>query len=459
MVVRRDRTRGRRWPYAVAAAVAIFAVWLLLPGRDGKRRGSSAPAEPSAGEWQSAPPQAPAPGPGTHPPSSLPARPPGMPDPGGLAKRDVVSDTVWATRFPPNSQPLRPEMTDIIRPNHRYESAMPVSAKGSGPNGIVDPNSDLYYLLTADVLSIPSGSPAVATLKVFRGSGGDASPLQVDITGVRLMQFAQPSFVPVQGAQLSMVDDGTGGDALAGDHVYTLSFIPSSIPALATYDGQIRLEVDFVADSASPPKTGALVFMTTGQAPAVFTGNVSEQLTPQGLTITAEIQVSQPGDFVLQGLLFDASGKPIGFAAEHPTFAAQGTQTVSFLFFGLLFYEAQAVSPYHFRTMTGYRLPDPGQPHKTDMPVWNGDYTTQAYKLSDFSPAEWDSQQRQQAIANAQTFAAARPQGDPLPPPPPELVGKILPGGPQPGSGGGTTSAGAAGAPGAGGGAAGAAPH
>ncbi len=435
-MARSRRELAKRWPYALIVALVGLAVWMMLPSRERPRRMAPASPESEPTATAEAPRSLPP------PPAARPGavRPPGMPDPGGLAKRDVVSDTVWSTRYPPRSQPLTAEMTDVIHPNRRFESPMPVNPKGSGPNGAPDPDKDLYYLLTATSFSIPSGSPAVATLQVFRGASGGGNPVSVEVTALRLFQFGQPSFTPVDASTLAMVDDGTNGDAQAGDHVYTLSFVPSSIPALANHSGQIRLEVDFVAQGGAPPKTGALVFLTSGQAPAIYTGTIHEQLQAQGLVLTAQVEVSQAGDYVLQGLLFDADDKPVGFAIEHPTFAV-GTQSVDFLFFGLLFYEAQAVAPYHFRTLTGYRLPTPGDPHKADMPMWGGDYVTQTYKLSDFSPAEWSSPERNQAIAAAQGFAAARPQGDPLPPPPPELVGQPLKGGPQPGSGSGTGTA------------------
>jgi hypothetical protein len=100
----------------------------------------------------------------------------------------------------------------------------------------------------------------------------------------------------------------------------------------------------------------------------------------------------------------------------HPTWTA-GAQTAVFSFFGLMFYEQQAVSPFVVTSLTGYRLPDPGDAHKRDMPAWSGAFQTRAYDKNDFSPKEWDSPDRQKAIDNAKAFASAVPDGT-LPPPP-----------------------------------------
>ncbi len=332
----------------------------------------------------------------------------------------IMQDAIYATRFPPNSQPLRKDMLDLIHPNRRYESPHPVFAVGSGANGATDPSNDFYVLFTGPSMAIAPGQPAIATLQVFQGANNQSNPVAVSIQSLRLLKFAQPNFLPVN-ASLTMQDDGQNNDAQANDNIYTCSFVPTSIPDLQSFNGQVRLEVTFSVPGSDKPGKAALVFMVGSQAPATFTGQTTEQMGSQGLTISTVVQVTNPGSFFVQGLLFDANDTPIGYAIDRETWTA-GPQLANFLFFGLLFHEAKAVSPYHFKTLTGYRLPDPGDPHQQMIPEWDGDYQTKAYNLNDFSTSEWDSPQRNQQLNNVANFASAQPTGDPLPPPPSSMV-------------------------------------
>jgi hypothetical protein len=143
----------------------------------------------------------------------------------------------------------------------------------------------------------------------------------------------------------------------------------------------------------------------TSAAPATFVGVAAERLTVDGLEITVELGVQRAGRYVVQALLFDARERPVGVAVARP-WLEQGRALVPLLYWGLLFHEAAAIAPFTCRTLTGHRLPDPGEPEGTDLTTWDVGYRTRTYALSDFSTKEHESAAKSRKVQALSDLAA-----------------------------------------------------
>ncbi len=327
----------------------------------------------------------------------------------------MVADALVLNRFPPDSRPLTRDMTDVLSPNRRQETPLPVRVPGKRAERLNDDEVP-YFLFTGNKHSISQGEPLEATIEFFRkrpdpSAQPDRIPAQ-QLT-CRLMRHGQPDFVPVVDVPLN--DDGANGDEMAGDLVYSVVFDPTSIDALRAYNGYIQLEAQFSLASVPQPVRAVLMFELAAVPPARFAGVLREELTADGLVIHMGVDVVRAGYYFVQGLLFDSQGNPIGFAVHRETWQS-GRQDAPLLFFGLLFHDAQASGPYVFRTVTGTRLPDVGEPVKTDIPMWPGEYRTRAYSLDRFSNREWESDQKSRLIENLQQLADENPDKIPVPP-------------------------------------------
>lgn len=401
--------RRSRWIVAAALLVAVAALWLRsrraveAPGA-----GSVAPAEPTL-------PRKPL----VH--RGPPARAPVDPDETRRSRMQarrwaMVDDAVRLNRFPPDSMPLSPQMTDVLHPYARHERPLPVRAR-LGSRERIDPETAPYFLLTGPRYLLQAGTPLAATLEAYRHRPSpDQAPerLPVTIASARVLKFGQPDFLPV--GDLPLNDRGEQGDATAGDLVYGGALDPRALPGLARHNGLVKLIVEFQMPGVDHPLQAPLDFMMTAEAPAVFTGGVRERLTPAGLELSVQVDVKRGGYYFVQGLLFDARERPIGLAVARSTWEP-GKHDAPLSFFGLLFHEAQAESPYSLRTLTGCRLPDDGEPFKVELPVHEGQYRTRRYALSDFSSAEHESPDKQRLIDSLSDLAAANPDKAPAAPP------------------------------------------
>jgi hypothetical protein len=326
-----------------------------------------------------------------------------------IARRAArVSDAFELLRFPPDSQPLRSGMVDVLEPNRRHETPLPL-ALATGRRDPPKPG-DLSFVFTADAYSVVGDDSLVATLEVFREQEGtDRERVAVDVLGLSL-SLADGTPVNPAPAALIMKDDGRGSDATSGDKIYSVAVTPSAVPALASYRGLVRLELEFVPhDGDGRPARASLDFRVSDAVPASVAGVPRERLTAEGLELGLDLRVVEPGHYFVQGLLFDADDEPIGFAVARPRLAA-GRSIVPLLFWGLLFHEAAAEGRFVLRTVTGHRLPQANEKDRADMPIWDGPYRTQAYPLSAFSEAEYESPGKDLKIEALSALAARNPE-------------------------------------------------
>ncbi len=331
------------------------------------------------------------------------------------AKRAAMVEHAKAlNRFPPDSQPLVATQLDLIQPYSRYEVPVPLPLR---PGEYPDPDDQTapYLQFTGPRYLLTGDTPLVATLEVFKRrpqEGQLPERLPVEIVKAELLEFGQPDYQLIE--TVPMNDHGRDGDPVADDHVASVVVELDSLPDMDDYNGMLMLKVEFRIPNVDHTLAAQLDFMMTAAPPAVFTGNVKERLVPQGLELSVELDVRERGYFFTQILLFDATDKPIGYAMSRNTWEV-GKREAVFLFFGLLFHDAQAVAPYVARTFTGGRLPEESEPFKIEIPPYQGEYRTKTYKLSDFSDAEWESPDKDKLIQQLEDLAAQNPDKTPVP--------------------------------------------
>lgn len=306
-----------------------------------------------------------------------------------LARQQVYDDAVQANRYPPDSQPLTPQMTDVLKPYSRHEQPLPVLRK----SGARDPETSPYFLFSASKYALFPGDRFDPRLEVWKGqpkAGAEPEHLTVEIKECRVLRVDSRKLEPL--GTLALNDRGEQGDR-AGDGIYSIDVDAASVPALKAGGAMIRVEVDFQVPGIDGVTHAVLQFQLGLVEPARFDGRVEEQLKPSGLWLSVGLEVREAGRYVVQGLLFDAKDKPIGFAV-HRADLESGKHMAPLQFFGLLFHEASAPGPYVLRTVTGYRLPNGDEPHRADMNPLRSEHRTKDYKLSDFSASEWESEQK-----------------------------------------------------------------
>ena len=341
-------------------AAAILAIVVLVVALSGREQPALRSTTPTATANETAAPPAPR-------ESPLPPTPAASPTPAEdsryARRNERVSNAIALLRYPADSQPLTTQMHDVLEPNRRHETRMPLSfaTGGSGNGNHAAQPGDLSYELTADVFTVVGKASLHPRLSVFR----DDARVHVDVTSATVLSTS-----------VTFDDDGNA------------TITPSDIPELAGIRGPAHLDVDFVADGQRAH--ASLDFRVAGTTPATFVGVSGERLVPEGLELSVAIDVQEPGRYFIQGLLFDSNDSPIGYAVARPELTT-GRATVPLVYFGLMFHDANANGPYVFRTLTGLRLPNGQEPDRADMDTWTGPYRTATYSLSDFSDQEYES--------------------------------------------------------------------
>jgi hypothetical protein len=191
-------------------------------------------------------------------------------------------------------------------------------------------------------------------------------------------------------------DNGTDGDAAAGDGTYTATLAPADT-AFAQFNGTIRLEVGLQVGDSEGVHRFDIVY--TPELPAVWNGAIHEALERGSLALYLPANIRLPGRYIVTGRLDDASGKPFALLTFNDELTA-GPQQIRLPAFGKLVMDRKPAFPLRLRDVDGYLLRDGGFPDRALMPRLMGIvYVTKAYPLSSFSDSEWTSEERDRYLA------------------------------------------------------------
>src|SRR6185369_361320 len=131
------------------------------------------------------------------------------------------------------------------------------------------------------------------------------------------------------------------GDAQAGDQVWTTRLVPAA-EGFASYAGTIRTELSIqVGDQ---PGYVAFDIVYAPDVPATWTGGVREALAEGSLDFVLGVQVAQPGRYVVEGRVDDATGRPFAFVSFNEELPA-GAQQVGLTVHGRLVRDAKPAFP------------------------------------------------------------------------------------------------------------------
>lgn len=285
------------------------------------------------------------------------------------------------TKYPQESRPIA-EHPDQIYPNQAVE--------------------DVHAMRTGNDKSDPTVQLKTSQSRVFVASGESVvfSVTAVDKDGKTLPLFvtrALASAITAQGSRigtqvtLPFADDGSNGDAVAGDARFSGSLAPGAT-GFANFNGTIRTEVKYnVGD-----RSGSVMFdiIYTSEIPATWAGPIREAAEDGSLNLYLKADVREPGRYLVNGRVDDANGKPFALITFNDTLA-QGPVEIKLTVFGKLMRDQKPAFPLTLRDVDAYLLKENTDPDRALMPRLVGPvYATKTYSPKGFSDAEWQSEQR-----------------------------------------------------------------
>jgi hypothetical protein len=201
--------------------------------------------------------------------------------------------------------------------------------------------------------------------------------------------------VPVAGVPLAFVDDGSQGDALAGDGISTSSFQPSK-QGFPLFSGTLRVE--FQVRSGNAEGRAFFDILYTPAPPARFTGKVREVVEQGSLRLYLGLQVRKAGRYVVAGRVDDEAGVPFAYVSFNEELP-EGAQEVKFTVFGKLIHDEVPTFPLKLRDVEGFLLKESGDPDRELLATLQGYvHTTREHPMSAFSADEWQSEERTRHI-------------------------------------------------------------
>ncbi|MCP3101979.1 hypothetical protein LZ198_24235 [Myxococcus sp. K15C18031901] len=296
------------------------------------------------------------------------------------AKRTLES-YVAATRYPPQSRPIRehPDQTTLAEP----ERLRPLSRE----------HADVQLRLKQDRVFVV-GEEVVHFFVSCEDAQRQSRPCQVLSASAHESEYIHGAGA-VPAVPVTFTDDGIGGDALAGDGVFTGRFQPAK-QGFPLFSGTLRVDVVVRSDRAEG--TAFMDILYTPSPPATFTGKVREEVTDGSLMLYLGINVRKAGRYVVAGRVDAEGGEPFAHISFNEELK-EGSQEVKLTVFGKLIHDEGPAFPLKLRDVEGFLLKESGDPDRELMATLRGDvHTTHEYPASSFSPDEWQSEVRRRYI-------------------------------------------------------------
>ncbi len=195
-------------------------------------------------------------------------------------------------------------------------------------------------------------------------------------------------------ANVTFRDDGQGGDAQAGDMLFTAIYTPDPDKPDA-FQGAFK--VDALAQTTDGVDLTAATSFVYSVQTAHLTGEYSDALDNGNLKIDVGVEVEKAGRYQVKGTLVRHSdAKMVGYAQGEATLTP-GTHTIPLVFYGLMFHDMKADGPYSLFSTTLAAL-DGTTSIESDV-VPNA-HTTAAYKVSDFGDQPFNDPDYMQKAAH-----------------------------------------------------------
>lgn len=371
------RTTDRR--VAVLSLLAAGVVAALVIARGCGSEDDKSAAAPSASASNSNGPSAGASAPQPSV-SILPVDSPTMAKITSIAKLEqVLADYQAQAMYPVWSRPHDEGTKYKLEWNKPSVSDLPLSDE-----------APLYYRFGADRAHVAYGEPYTAWIEAWEGND-DTKKIPVKITDGFVMTLSGPK--PGRVVTVQFKDDGLNGDEKAGDHRYTVRFVPSDIPELRT---ALQTRLQAVIETGKAKRLAVREF-TYSPRPVVLVESITDSIKEGNLVVTLNVDVREKGIYGFEANLMSGDGQtPVAWAKENRTLEA-GKQAVECRFFGKIFHDKGVDGPYLVKDIRGFlRFND-----DKEMPIWwkhEGTHLTKGYKPVDFSSKEWDDPEKTQTI-------------------------------------------------------------
>jgi len=279
--------------------------------------------------------------------------------------RQAAEDYRRRSHYPPWSRPFNEEGEDPIL---RDRMVSPVT--GAGPDG-ADPTLVVFPQLTS--FEVPDPVLLYAYLSV-----NDTRVPAAAMAGTLLTGDLQPL------AELHYRDDGSGGDQVAGDFLYTARYEPG--PDFAPELSESFLVRVTAETTAGEPRTAATSFLYSNPH-ARLTGNYRDSIVDGNLVVDAEVEVFQAGRFHLEATLYDQAGQRGIGEGQTAGQLSPGRQWMRLAFFGRLITESGIDGPYLLRFVA--LSTTTAMPNAMNRLEENA-HVTGAYRAAQFSSAPFE---------------------------------------------------------------------
>lgn len=201
---------------------------------------------------------------------------------------------------------------------------------------------------------------------------------------------------PLAPVPLAFADDGSHGDALAGDGTSTASFQPSR-QGFPLFSGTLR--ISFQVRSGNAEGNAFFDVLYTPSPPARFTGTIRETVEHGSLHLHLGVTVHKAGRYVIAGRVDDAEGAPFAYLTFNEMLH-EGEGDVDLFVFGKLILDEAPSFPLALRDVEGFMLKENTDPDRELMTALRGvAHTTGRYGSEIFSAEEWQSEERSRYIS------------------------------------------------------------
>jgi hypothetical protein len=321
------------------------------------------------------------------------------------AKQTLASYRV-STRYPYGSRPAA-EHADQWTAHPLLASDAPLRM----PGGTAAPGVHVH---TTQQAVFAGADDAVTFTVAALDDDGNALPLRIlsSVTHAPVDATAPQHVAPPPAVTQRFVDDGTQGDAQAGDGTWTTRLQPAA-EGFGAWAGLVRTELTVVAGGTQ----GYVAFdvVVAPEVPATWAGAAREAFEDGSLEFYLPVQVAQAGRYVVTGRVDDAQGKPFALLEFNEELAA-GAQQVRLTVWGRLVRDQKPVFPLTLHDVEGFLLKADTYPDRALMPPRDGVVlTTRRYAVAAFSDAAWQSEETARYVAElGNDVSAAQAQVDVL---------------------------------------------
>jgi hypothetical protein len=284
--------------------------------------------------------------------------------------------------YPPHSRPLGVQNEDMLHPNRRYETLLPI-----------EEDSEIYYLFTADKYRVIGTEPITFTLYAKKGSSMSKKRLEIDLTKSVIRKGSDPATAK-HVSELPMVKNDSSE--------FSAEYNPSQIMPSVKTAGKYLASVAFKVSGESASFDIPFEYFPEQTIPARFTGNFTEEIKQGSLYINAEINVEREGFYVIDANVFNELGGPISYAIIK-TELAKGKSKIPIQIFGKIIHDSGSEPPYIIKNLRGFRFievtkPDIELMDREMVPEYEKEYKTKKYSKKQFSDKEWDSEEKKRRI-------------------------------------------------------------